>query len=138
MLFIESPFSKLAKKRIAEIENEVFSDFNKPLWKSFKYSYSSASKIEETEAAYLVHISVPGHTSKSVEVDINAEAKTFTVEAKSENGSNPTMAGDISHEYELPSDVDVEGADATVKDGILTISFQKVKNSAKNYKVKVR
>lgn len=138
MLFIESPFSKLAKKRLAEIDNEIFSDFDKSLWRSFKYSHSSASKIEETESEYLVHISVPGHTSKSVEVDINAETKTFTVDAKSENSSNPTMAGDISHEYGLPSDVDVEGADATVKDGILTISFQKVKNSAKNYKVKVR
>jgi HSP20 family protein len=137
--FRESPFSKLSQRYIDNIEREIFADFERPasLFKTTTY-FSPMSKIDETESTYSIHIVLPGHNSKSVDVDIKVESKSFIVTASSAKATIPEISSDYDLEYALPSGVDTDNIEAKITDGILTLTLKKITKSAKNYKVAVK
>jgi len=140
MFFVEDlPFSKFSRRHTDKIVRDIFSEFEKPTT-LFKTSVGvpPISKIEETDSAYLIHISLPGHNSESIDIDINTESKSFIINAKSAKSSNAVIALDYDLEYSLPGSIEAGSSDAKVKDGILTLTLKKAKALTKSYKIAVK
>jgi HSP20 family molecular chaperone IbpA len=89
-------------------------------------------EISETEHALNVRAEVPGFTPK--ELDIHVDGKRLTIAGKHESKEEGTKgetvysercAKEIFRTVVLPSDVDGEKVNATLKDGVLNIELPK-------------
>jgi len=131
--------SLFAQRRLDQILDGAFREMSTPaVWQSTLSKNRLASSIEETDTEYTVLIAVPGHTSKSVKIDLNLEMNRIDIVAKSEDSSNSKIAADYELMYSLPENADPEQTSAEVKDGILTLTIKKVIKTAKSIQVKVK
>jgi HSP20 family protein len=89
-------------------------------------------EISETEQALSVRAEVPGFTAK--ELDIRVDGNRLTIAGKHESKEESTKgktvysercAKEIFRTVVLPSDVDGEKVNATLKDGVLNIELPK-------------
>jgi len=70
--------------------------------------------VRRTETGYHIELPVPGYNSSHIEVA--AKDEILTVEGKNDRGT-------FSRSFAIPEDVDVERTEATVADGILTMTL---------------
>jgi HSP20 family molecular chaperone IbpA len=89
-------------------------------------------EISETEQALNVRAEVPGFAAK--ELDIRVDGNRLTISGKHESKEESTKgktvysercAKEILRSVDLPSDVDGEKVNATLKDGVLNIELPK-------------
>jgi len=98
--------------------------------------------ISETNEALILTVDMPGVAEE--DVDITLHKQVLTIEAKkterSHEGVNPYYiehsAGLYQRRFKLTEEVDRDGIDATLKDGVLRLTLPKVKAEAAQ-KIKV-
>ncbi len=103
-----------------------------------------ALDVRETEEALIVEGSLPGMKPEDVDVSISGSVLTIKGESKEEKeeekGSylyRERRFGAFQRTITLPAEVDVEGAEAAFKDGVLTLTLPKAEESqAKRIEVK--
>ena len=101
--------------------------------------------ITEGESDYKVTAEIPGLTPEDVKVEIEGgflRLSAQKVEEKEEEKDNYHLkerrSGSFCRTFKLPDNVDGEKVEATVKDGLLTVTFQKVEaEKPKQIEIKV-
>ena len=81
--------------------------------------------VYENEGGYLIHLSVPGASPESVDVQvIGAEVQVRAEQAPVTGRSDVALSAYRRH-FELPSALDAGSATAQLRDGVLEIRIEK-------------
>jgi len=91
------------------------------------FNLNKGISVEESDDAYMIEMELPG--VKKDEVQISSENGTLIV--KSEGRIK------VNRAWSLPSTVDVDTIDATLKDGLLTVLIPK-RSEAKTKRIEVK
>jgi HSP20 family protein len=90
-------------------------------------------EVKETKDAYVFHADMPGVEEKDIDISLTGNRLTVsgTREAEHREESDTYYAfersyGSFSRSFTLPEGIDVEHADAQMKNGVLTISIAKM------------
>lgn len=93
--------------------------------------------LSETDAAVHVSAELPGVKQEEIEVEVHADTLRICGEKKDERvvtehnfHSVERTFGRFDRTIVLPAEVDVRQAEATFKDGVLSITLPKVKSAA--------
>lgn len=87
--------------------------------------------IKDTGTAFVLSAELPGLTENEIDLTINANTVTLRAERKAEQPEGYSAhrrerpAFTVSRTYEFPSKVDPERAEASLKNGVLTVTIQK-------------
>jgi HSP20 family protein len=89
-----------------------------------------AVDIEELEDAYVVEAEVPGVNRKDVNIEVSGNELTISGEIKEREREGiirrrARRVGQFEFRVVLPSDVNPEGVDAKLNDGVLTVRIPK-------------
>ena len=93
--------------------------------------------VEETTDAYLLRADVPGISKDQINVEINEDVVTISVEYKRETTADAKalrierLAGKASRSLRLPVTVDAANADAKHVDGVLILTLPKAAPTAR-------
>lgn len=101
------------------------------------------ANLYDTESSLVFQAQVPGCSERDIEISVTQDGLTLSGERLAEapegysvlRQERETMK--VSRSFELPCKVDPERAEATVKDGILTVSLPKAAE-AQAKKIEVR
>jgi len=100
-----------------------------------------AVDIVEKEDAFQITAELPGMDEKSIEVKCSGDVLTIRGEKKDEKEENKEgyylserRFGSFQRSFRIPENVDAEKIGATFKNGILTLSLPKTKESQQNEK----
>ena len=101
--------------------NELFRDLDfvndNFLSKPYPIRNSSDYKIDSDDDGVTLTINVPGYNDKLIDVSVSGD--TLTIEGKSHTGSTEGF----NHSFTINDRLDSDGIDATVVDGVLTVSI---------------
>ncbi len=121
-----------------EEPERLFEDFFNNFWLApfspFEMTWGEFTPqvdVIEKEKEILVKAELPGMSEKDVQVSLAQDALTISGEKKTEEEHR-------SRTIPLPVDVDVEKADATFKNGVLTITLPKVAAAKESRKIKIK
>lgn len=86
--------------------------------------------VEETEDAYLVEVDLPGVQPKDVDVEVSGRRLTVSGERKERERKGivrgrTRSVGEFRYEVTLPGEIDVDGVEATMADGTLSVRLPK-------------
>jgi HSP20 family protein len=122
---------------------DLFNETSKGFWlKPFAFPGETDLKmkldVKEDEKAYTVRADIPGVKKEDIHVDIDgayislrAEAKQEKEEKKGEKVIHSERSyGMVSRSFQLPVEVDAQGAKAEYKDGVLNLTLPKKANGA--------
>ena len=71
-------------------------------------------------------VSLPGFSKKDIDLEIKGQLLTISADGK-EN----SFAKAFSKQFRFPEEIDMDSISATMKDGILTLSFKHANNTKK-------
>ena len=101
--------------------NELFIDLDfindNFLSKPYPSRNSSDHNIESDDDGVILTINVPGYNDKLIDVSVSGDK--LTIEGKSHTGST----GGFNHAFTINDNLDADGIEATVIDGVLTVSI---------------
>lgn len=125
--------------------DDLFDSFFRGLDRPFKgYKAWPAIDVAEEENAIVVRAEVPGCKAEDIEISVLGDRLTITgekklAEEKKEKGYYHVESsyGSFRRELTLPTNVDQKKIDAVCKDGVLSITLPKAKES-KVMKVKIK
>jgi HSP20 family protein len=95
-------------------------------------AFAPRFEVKETKNAYVFHADLPGIDDK--DLDITMTGNRLTISGKREAATHAEddrfyayerSYGSFTRAFTLPEGVDVDGADADLKNGVLTISIPK-------------
>jgi len=95
--------------------------------------------ITENETSYGISLEVPGFSKEDISIDLNNDIITISshIEKVNENYIKKEFTKDsFERSFYLPEDIDVDNIDATMENGILSISLNKIKDVEDTTKVK--
>lgn len=95
--------------------------------------------ITENETSYGISLEVPGFSKEDISINLNNDIITISshIEKVNENYIKKEFTKDsFERSFYLPEDIDVDNIDATMENGILSISLNKIKNVEDTTKVK--
>lgn len=100
---------------------------------SGRTSFLPVTDIEEDEKSYVLKVEIPGMSQNDVTVEIKENVMTISGEKKFESESKAKRRieryyGAFSRSFVLPDDANPKNAEATCKDGVLTITVPKVES----------
>jgi HSP20 family protein len=110
--------------------DEIFDD----IWSNpYRYNLSNSSeyKTDSDEDGVTLTINVPGYNDKLIDVSVSGDR--LTIEGKSHTGSTEGF----NHAFTINDNLDADEIDATVIDGVLTVSIPYAEE-VKPRKVKVK
>ena len=110
--------------------DEIFDD----IWSNpyrYKLSNSSEYKTDSDEDGVILTMNVPGYNDKLIDVSVSGDR--LTIEGKSHTGSTEGF----NHIFTINDNLDADGIEATVIDGVLTVSVPYAEE-VKPRKVKVK
>ena len=113
--------------------DEIFEDIFRIYPNAYRYNNSSDYKTDTDEDGVTLTINVPGYNDKLIDVSVSGDK--LTIEGKAHTGSTEGF----SHAFTINDNLDTDGIDATVIDGVLTVSIpytEEVKPRKINVKVK--
>jgi HSP20 family protein len=93
-------------------------------------AWSPLADIEETDDAYLIEVDVPGVRRDDINVELNDREISITGEYKERERTGvmrrgTRRTGRFEYRALLPGDIDTEGVDAALSDGVLTVKVPK-------------
>ena len=94
-------------------------------------AWTPASNVWEDEKGFHVELALPGWETKDVSIQVEKQVMTVAGAREAENEATRKVYqweipnGRFLRQYRLPNFVQQEQASATLKNGILTISFPK-------------
>ena len=103
-------------------------------WDRFPSVLSEAigplADLEETDDAYIVEVELPGVKREDINVEVIGRRLTVTGERKERERTgilrrSTRTVGRFEHELLLPGEVDEEGVEATLDEGVLSIRVPK-------------
>ena len=101
--------------------NELFRDLdfvnNNFLSKPYPTRNSSDYKIDSDDDGVILTMNVPGYNKKLIDVSVSND--NLTIEGKAHSGDTDGF----NHSFTINDNLDVDGIDATVIDGVLTVSI---------------
>ena len=122
---------------------DLLNETSKGFWlKPFAFPAETELKmkldVKEDEKAYTVRADIPGVKKEDIHVDIDggyislrAESKQEKEEKKGEKVIHSERSyGMVSRSFQLPVEVDAQGAKAEYKDGVLNLTLPKKSNGA--------
>jgi HSP20 family protein len=102
-------------------------------------------EFEELDDAYLVRLDLPGVKREDVQVELTGRRLTVQAERKQTERkgllrrSSTRRTGAFFFETLLPSDVDPDGVEATLEEGVLTLRLSKPESERRRrYRITVR
>ena len=98
---------------IDEMINDVFRVYPN----SYRYSNSSNYKTDSDEDGLTLTMDVPGYNKKLIDVTVSGDK--LSIEGKVHSGDTDGFI----HNFTISDNLDTDGIDATVVDGILTVSI---------------
>ena len=100
--------------------NELFRDLDfvndNFLSKPYPIRNSSDYKIDSDDDGVTLTINVPGYNDKLIDVSVSGDS--LTIEGKANSGDS----SGFNHTFTINDNLDSDGIDATVVDGVLTVS----------------
>ncbi len=117
--------------------DRLFEDFGGEFWRS-PFRRSPAVDIGEKDNAYEVTADVPGFEEKSIEVQvvdgslsIKGERKSEKEEKKKDYYISEREFGSFERSFPLPEGVDTDKIEASLKNGVLTVTLPKTAEAQK-------
>lgn len=109
---------------------------------NLKKVFIPAADIVEADGAFVIALDVPGADDKTT--DITVEKNVLTVNAISADTASEGIdtayaeyeTGDYRRVFTLPDSIDRNGIKAAVKNGVLTLTLQKIEPEKKKIEVK--
>jgi HSP20 family protein len=135
----ENPLSFFDDMR--ENVRSFFEDF--PVWSTA--ARSPAVDVREEDEQYVVEAELPGMTEEDVQVDVDED--TLTIASKRQEQSEEKKEGYLRRErrttafrrsFALPPDVEESKIDAAFKNGLLTVTLPKGKESTRRRTISIR
>ena len=106
---------------------------NNDFAKSFPTENLSDYKTDSDEDGVILTMNVPGYNDKLIDVSVSGDR--LTIEGKSHTGSTEGF----NHIFTINDNLDADGIEATVIDGVLTVSVPYAEEvKPRKVKVKVR
>jgi HSP20 family protein len=111
-----------------------------------RFSPLLSADVVESENDYHVHVDLPGVNKEDLDISFNDGLMTITAERKEVMESNSVFHkvhkvernfGKVQRSIALPKNADAEHAQASMKDGVLMISFPKIAESPKAKKIPI-
>ena len=100
--------------------NELFRDLDfvndNFLSKPYPIRNSSDYKIDSDDDGVILTMNVPGYNKKLIDVSVSGDK--LTIEGKANSGDS----SGFNHTFTINDNLDSDGIDATVVDGVLTVS----------------
>tara|TARA_Y100000296_G_scaffold75083_1_gene94361 strand:+ start:47 stop:421 length:375 start_codon:yes stop_codon:yes gene_type:complete len=96
--------------------DEIFDD----IWTNpyrYRYSNSSDYKTDSDDDGIILTMNVPGYNQKLIDVSVSGDK--LTIEGKANSGDS----SGFNHTFTINDNLDSDGIDATVVDGVLTVSI---------------
>ena len=97
--------------------DEMIDDIFRIYPNAYKHDISSDYKTDSDEDGVTLTINVPGYNDKLIDVSVSGDR--LTIEGKSHTGSTEGF----NHAFTINDNLDADGIDATVIDGVLTVSI---------------
>ena len=111
--------------------DEMIDDIFRIYPNAYRHNNSSDYKTDTDEDGVTLTINVPGYNDKLIDVSVSGD--TLTIEGKSHTGSTEGF----NHSFTINDNLDADGIDATVIDGVLTVSIPYAEE-VKPRKIKVK
>jgi HSP20 family protein len=90
--------------------------------------------VEETDDAWIIEAELPGVRREDVNVEVRDSEVMITGEIKERERAGilrrrTRRVGEFEYRVTLPNELDAEGVDATLKDGVLTVRVPKAEQA---------
>ena len=96
--------------------DEMINDIFRVYPNSYRYSNLSNYKTDSDEDGLTLTMDVPGYNKKLIDVTVSGDK--LSIEGKAHSGDTDGFA----HNFTISDNLDSDGIDATVIDGVLTVS----------------
>ena len=130
-----SPETDLFRSRFGRLFDEAFNDFVSPVSGTRVSStpdWKPPVDIKETDDAMTIFAEIPGLTKENVSITMENNVLTISGERKFEKDVEKEnfhrierTYGSFSRSFSLPANVATEKADASFRDGVLTVTLPK-------------
>ncbi len=130
-----SPETDLFRSRFGRLFDEAFNDFVSPLSGtrvSSTLDWKPPVDIKETDDAMTIFAEIPGLTKENVSITLENNVLTISGERKFEKDVEKEnfhrierVYGSFHRSFSLPANVATEKADASFRDGVLTVTLPK-------------
>ena len=111
--------------------DEMINDIFRVYPNSYRYSNSSNYKTDSDEDGLTLTMDVPGYNKKLIDVTVSGDK--LSIEGKAHSGDTDGFI----HNFTISDNLDTDGIDATVVDGVLTVSIPYAE-AVKPRKIEVR
>ena len=111
--------------------DEMIDDIFRIYPNAYRHNSSSDYKTDSDEDGVTLTINVPGYNYKLIDVSVSGDR--LTIEGKAHTGSTEGF----NHAFTINDNLDANGIDATVIDGVLTVSIPYAEE-VKPRKIKVK
>jgi HSP20 family protein len=130
--------------QIDSVLNEIFNTTINHATDERKSKYSQPSaNVKEFKDRFEIYLAIPGYEKSEVSIKVEKDVLTIASEKENEVADKFKLKeyqyGVFSRKFKLPKTLDLSTVDATLRNGILTVSIQKrpdeVDNGPKEIKV---
>lgn len=130
------PFQSGYSSRVPSIFTSLFDDFDSSPRRSISYM-PNANVIKE-EDGHRIDIAIPGYDRN--DVDVSVKGGTLTVQSETKDDSSNNYSHEFSvkafkRQWTLPKNTNVEGIEATYKNGVLSLSIPTTEESHRKIKI---
>ncbi len=130
-----------AMDRLFDNFNGEFEGLTPANWSQSLQSFTPKLELEDKDDKMLLTAELPGLTDKDVQVEVSKDYLTVKGEKKrdrEENGKNGYFCertyGSFERTIRLPAEIIRDKIDATVRDGVLTVTMPKSPDAKKEMK----
>ena len=96
--------------------DDIFDDLVSSYKVGYRHSNSTDYKIDSDDDGVILTMNVPGYNKKLVDVSVSGDK--LTIEGKANSGDS----SGFNHTFTINDNLDSDGIDAIVVDGVLTVS----------------
>ena len=96
--------------------DDIFDDLVSSYKVGYRHSNSTNYKTDSDDDGVILTMNVPGYNKKLIDVSVSGDK--LTIEGKANSGDS----SGFNHSFTINDNLDSDGIDATVVDGVLTVS----------------
>ena len=96
--------------------DDIFDDLVSSYKVGYRHSNSTDYKTDSDDDGVILTMNVPGYNKKLIDVSVSND--NLTIEGKANSGDS----SGFNHTFTINDNLDSDGIDATVVDGVLTVS----------------
>ncbi|GFG22418.1 30 kDa heat shock protein [Aspergillus udagawae] len=128
--------------------NDLESFLNRPAGSHDVLGHSPRFDVRETKDNYRLDGELPGVDKKDIEIELSDD-NILTIKGRSEREStsedpeqswwcSERSVGEFRRSFRFPNDVDRDGIDASLKDGVLSITIPKTAESTVSKRIDIK